>query len=250
MSETKNETKNIVQSLRRLVPMKIRARLREAPGVQRLLDTAVIQRLLDPNWERSRARWRETKPDPGLTWGQELTGEAFVSKVESYASFDDETTVLEIGPGYGRILRSFLARGIPFKEYYGLDISEQNVEYLRKLFPQATVHFIQADIEVASFPFQFDVGFSSLVFKHLYPSFEAALRNCSRYMSPHGRLIFDLIEGDQRRWNPYGDTYVRRYRRDEVLEILGKVGLELVAFDEVVHDPKHRRLLVVATKPN
>jgi SAM-dependent methyltransferase len=250
MSEAKNETKNIVQSLRRLVPMKIQTQLQEAPRVQRLLDTAVIKRLLDPGWERSRTRWRSTKPGADLTWGQELTGEAFVSKVESYASFDDETTVLEIGPGYGRILRSFLARGIPFKEYYGLDISEQNVEYLRRLFPQAAVHFIQADVEVASFPFQFDVGFSSLVFKHLYPSFEAPLRNCSRYMSPHGRLIFDLIEGDQRRWNPYGDTYVRQYRRDEVLEILGKVGLELVAFDEVVHDPKHQRLLVVATKSN
>jgi SAM-dependent methyltransferase len=249
MSEAKNETKNIVQSLQRLVLTEVRARLREAPGVRRLLDTAVIKRFLDPNWERSRTRWRGAKPDPGLTWGQELTGEAFVSKVESYASFDDETTVLEIGPGYGRILRSFLARGIPFKEYYGLDISEQNVEYLRKQFPQDAVHFMQADIDVASLPFQFDVGFSSLVFKHLYPSFEAALRNCSRYMSPHGRLIFDLIEGDQRRWKSEGKSYVRRYRRDEVLEILGKVGLELVAFDEVVHDPKHRRLLVVATKP-
>jgi hypothetical protein len=33
------------------------------------------------------------------------------------------------------------------------------------------------------------------------------------------------------------------------LEILGKVGLELVAFDEVVHDRHYTRLLVVATKP-
>jgi SAM-dependent methyltransferase len=249
MSEAKNEIKNTVQTLRRLVPMKIQTQLREAPGVRRLVDTAVIQRLLDPNWERSRTRWRKAKPDPGLTWGQELTGEAFVSKVESYASFDNETTVLEIGPGYGRILRSFLARGIPFKEYYGLDISEQNVEYLQKQFPQPAVHFIRADIAGAPLPFRFDVGFSSLVFKHLYPSFEAALRNCSRYMSPHGRLIFDLIEGDQRRWHPQNNTYVRQYERKEVLEIFGKVGLELVAFDEVVHDPKHRRLLVVATKP-
>jgi hypothetical protein len=38
------------------------------------------------------------------------------------------------------------------------------------------------------------------------------------------------------------------YSREEVLEILGKVGLELVAFDEVVHDRHYTRLLVVATK--
>jgi SAM-dependent methyltransferase len=250
MSETKNEPRKVVQSLQRLVPMKVQTRLKETPGVQRLLDIPVMKRFLDPNWERTRTRWRRTTPDPGLTWGVELTGEAFISKLEAHASFDDETTVIEIGPGYGRILRSFLARGIPFKEYYGVDIAEQNVEYLQKEFGQGAVHIMQADIEVATLPFRFDVGYSSLVFKHLYPSFEATLRNCSRYMNPGGRFIFDLIEGDKKVVHPQTKTYVRRYRREEVLEILENVGLELVAFDEVVHDPEHRRLLVVAVKPD
>lgn len=257
-----NAAKNVVQSLRRLVPRKTQVRLREAPGVQKLFDTTMVQSLLgntevkDPDkaWTdegkaRTRIRWRKATPGPGLTWGQELTGEAFVSKVESYASFDDETTVLEIGPGYGRILRSFLARGIPFKEYYALDISEQNIEYLQKQFPQPRIHFMRADIEEASLPFQFDVGFSSLTFKHLYPSFEAALRNCSRYMSPGGRFVFDLVEGTQAHFVNSGRAYVRRYRREEISEILVKAGLELAAFDEVIHAPHYSRLLVVATKP-
>src|SRR3712207_9594456 len=74
--------------------------------VQRLLGRTEIQ---DPDrtWteegrEQSQTRWLRARPTPGLTWGQELTGEAFVSKVESYASFGNETMVLEIGPGYGR----------------------------------------------------------------------------------------------------------------------------------------------------
>ena len=243
-------SKNAAQSLRRLVPKRVRTRLREAPGVQRLFDSATVQSLLgrtemkdpDRTWtkegrEQSRSRWRNVRPKSGLTWGRELTGEAFVSKVESYASFDDETTVLEIGPGYGRILRSFLARGIPFKEYYGLDISEQNIEHLRKEFPQAAVHFVRADIESATLPFLFDVGFSSLTFKHLYPSFEDSLRNCSRYMSPDSRFIFDLIEGTHTYFTHDDRTYIRQYRREEVLEILERVGLEFVAFAEVVHDP-------------
>jgi SAM-dependent methyltransferase len=257
----KRLAEDVVRSLRHLVPKKTQLRLLEVPGIQRLFDSAAFQRLLgntevkepDRTWTaeyraQTQTRWRRATPGTGLTWGRELSGEAFVSKVESYASFDEKSTVLEVGPGYGRILRSFLARGIPFKEYYALDISEQNIEYLRKKFPQAAVHFMQANIEDAALPLQFDVGFSSLTFKHLYPSFERGLRNCSQYMSPGGRFIFDLVEGDQAHFVNYGTAYVRRYRREKVLEILAKAGLELVAFDEVVHERYYRRLLVVATK--
>jgi SAM-dependent methyltransferase len=87
---------------------------------------------------------------------------------------DNETTVLEVGPGYGGIVRRFLARGIPFKEYYALDLPGQNVEYLLKGFSQITVHFLRADSEDAFLLFQFDVGFSSPTSKHLHPSFETA----------------------------------------------------------------------------
>ena len=253
--------RKIVRPLRRRVPRGIQMRVREAPGVQRLFDAAMVQSLLgrtevkDPDraWTargraQTRKTWRKALPGPNLTWGKELTGEAFVSKVEAYASFDEETTVLEIGPGYGRLLRSFLARGIPFKDYYALDISEQNIEYLSKQFPRPDIHFIWADIEDVALPFRLDVGFSSLTFKHLYPSFEASLRNCSRHMSPGGRFVFDLVEGNQAHFVNQGQAYVRMYSREEVLEILGKVGLELVAFDEVVHDRHYTRLLVVATK--
>jgi SAM-dependent methyltransferase len=250
-----------VQTLWYLLPWQKQIRLRYAPGVKRLFDTKTVKRYLgstevkdpDRTWTdevraQARIRWLNATPDVALTWGKELTGEAFVSKLESYASFDDETTVLEVGPGYGRILRSFLARGIPFKEYYAVDLSEQNIQYLRKQFTQATVHFLQADVEDASLPFQFDVGFSSLTFKHLYPSFETSVRNCSRYMNPGGRFVFDLIEGTQAQFAGYGQTYVRWYRREEILKILENAGLELVAFDEVVHRPEYPRLLVVATK--
>jgi SAM-dependent methyltransferase len=150
-------------------------RVREAPGVRRLFDTAMVQSLLgktevkDPDraWTargraQTRRTWRKALPGPNLTWGKELTGEAFVSKVEAYASFGEETIVLEVGPGYGRLLRSFLAPGIPFKDYYAPDISERNIEYLSKQFPRPDIHFMWADIEEVSLPFRLDVGFSSL----------------------------------------------------------------------------------------
>ena len=239
-------------------------RLRAATRFSKLLETAMVQGLLgemevkdpDRGWtEQARAqtkiRWRNATPGPdALTWGKKLSGEAFVRKLETYGSFDEETTVLEVGPGHGRLLRSFLDRGIPFTDYYAIDISEQNIEHLRKHFPHPAIHFLHADIEDVSLPFQFDVGFSSLTFKHLYPSFEASLRNCTRYLSPGGRFIFDLVEGDQAHFVNEGRAYVRRYGREEVVEILAKAGLKLVAFDEVVHDRHYTRLLVVVANTN
>ena len=68
-------------------------------------------------------------------------------------------------------------------------------------------------------------------------------------MSAGSRFIFDLIEGTHTYFTQ-NKIYIRQYRREEVLEILGKAGLELVAFDEVLHDEQHPRLLVVATKLN
>src|SRR3712207_8216504 len=58
--------------------------------VQRLLGRTEIQ---DPDrtWteqgrEQSRIRWLRARPAPGLTWGQELTGEAFLSRSEEHTS--------------------------------------------------------------------------------------------------------------------------------------------------------------------
>ena len=158
--------------------------------------------------------------------------------------------MLEIGPGYGRILTSFLERGLAFKEYYGVDISAQNVEFLQGRFDDPDVHFVHADIETASLPVRFDVGLSSLTFKHLFPTFEAALRACSQHMNPGGRFIFDLIEGTHTYVEHDDQTYIRQYTRDEAKAAVEQAGLQLLAFDEVLHDRAHRRLLVVAGKPD
>lgn len=199
-------------------------------------------------WDQSRSRWRTAGPTLGLTWGEELTGEAFVSKAERYASFDGDTVVLEVGPGYGRILRSFLERGLPFKDYYAIDISQRNIDHLREHFAQPNIHFLQGDIEVTPLPYQFDVGLASLTFKHLYPSFEASLGNCARHMAPGGVFLFDLLEGTRAWFEQDRETYIRYYTKPEVTRILDEVGLELIAFDEVVHARHRARLLVAASK--
>lgn len=205
------------------------------------------------DWERSRQRWREAPEEwSGLTWGVDLTGDAFVEKAEQYAQFTAEKNVLEIGPGYGRILTALLERAVPFARYCGLDLSEETCTHLRERFPRDDVEFVSGDVEAASFDFAFDVVLSSLTFKHLYPSIEPGLQNLAHGAAPGAVFCIDFMycEGPGLHWDDI-DTFIRLYTPDELLEILDRVGLEHIAFDEVRHDtePSSWRLLMVARKP-
>jgi SAM-dependent methyltransferase len=203
----------------------------------------------EETWERSRTRWRETGPTTNLTWGVEVGGEAFVAKAAEHGALGAGRRVLEIGPGYGRLLAACLERGASFGSYIGVDLSPENINHLRKRFPQDNVAFVQADIESVDVGEPVDSVISSLTVKHLFPSFEPALRNLAGQMRPGALAVFDLIEGHRRYFAEDGVTYIRAYSRPEVEEILKVTGLELVAFDEVRHLPDYLRLLVVARKP-
>lgn len=205
--------------------------------------------------ETARSRWRVSPPDVHLTWGKTLGGDSFIQKVAAYGGFGPDKSVIEVGPGYGRLLQALLRNQMPFKDYLGVDISEQTVAHLKSAFPVPNVDFVRGDIETLSLDRSFDLFYSSLTLKHFFPSFEAALRNLScRLLNKNAKVIFDLIEGPGAAWwrgrNWEQDkTYVRNYNKDEVRRILAKTHLEFRAFDTVEHDPEHIRLLVVAEKP-
>lgn len=196
--------------------------------------------------ERSKTRWRTTRPAAGLTWGVELSGDPIVDVAETYGVFGAGRTVLEVGPGYGRVLRSCLARGVEFERYIGLDISAQNVHYLTEAFKDSRIEFVHGDAESASLVEPVDSILSFLTFKHLYPSFEPALGNLRDQLRRGGVVMFDLIEGPRAHFERDQVTFIREYRRSEVEEILRRTSLDLVAFDQVEHAPGRTRLLVVA----
>ena len=200
-------------------------------------------------WERSRTRWRAAEPTPSLTWDVELTGDAFVDRAEHHGAFGAGRQVVEIGPGYGRLLATVTERGLPFAAYTGVDLSETNVRHLSERFPDEPVTFVCEDVEKVRFDRPVDAVLSSLTFKHLFPSFERALGNLATQMAPGGVALFDLIEGSRRYFEDDGVTYIRWYERGEVEEILSACGLGLVAFEEVRHHPSLARLLVVGRKP-
>jgi SAM-dependent methyltransferase len=244
---------NTSAAVKAVVPRPLRHSLRRIAGIDDLharIDE-LEERLAesgDETWERSRARWRGATPTTNLTWDTELTGDAFIEKVAATSAFGPETDVLEIGPGYGRLLRACLDAGVGFRSYLGVDLSAENVAHLGEQFGSDSVSFINADIETVELDRDVDLVISSLTLKHLYPSCERALANVSSRLRPGGRLAFDLIEGDRRIWEHDNLTYIRSYSRGEVREILGRLGFTDVSFDEVTHCPGRTRMLVVARR--
>jgi SAM-dependent methyltransferase len=197
--------------------------------------------------ERARSRWQAAEPAADLTWGVELSGDAFVDAVVAHGGLASGTSIVEIGPGYGRLPASILARGVELQRYVGVDLSEENVAHLRERFDDPRLSFEVGDAESVSLDEPADTLISSLTFKHFYPSFERALANLRSSLAPGATAAFDLIEGDRRYFQVDGRTYIHQYTRPEVEGILDRAGYRLRAFDEVVHDADHVRLLVVAT---
>jgi SAM-dependent methyltransferase len=236
-----------------VVPKPVRDSLRRIAGIDDLharIDE-LEERLAESReetWERSRTRWREASPTSKLTWDAELTGVAFIEKVVATGGFGPDTDVLEIGPGYGRLLGACLEAGVAFRSYVGVDLSAENVAHLEERFADDRVSFVNADIETVELGRDVDLVISSLTLKHLYPSCERGLANVSSCLRPGGRLVFDLIEGERRWWEHDNRTYIRSYSREEVREILARISLTDVSFDEVTHCPGRTRMLVVARR--
>jgi SAM-dependent methyltransferase len=224
--------------VRRGIPPAVRRTAR------RLVDSAGWLRLkAAPEGElraQARASWTNMPPDPGLTWGLELTGDAFVTKAVEHGLHG---TVLEVGPGYGRLLEAATRLDAPFESWIGVDLSPQNVEHLRDRWPEH--EFVVGDAETIAVDERVDTIVSSLTFKHVFPTFEKLLQNLARILAPDGLVVIDLIEGQHlRHFEPERRNFIRSYSRSEIQQIFTRCGLS-ATFDYVEHAPGWARLLVV-----
>lgn len=217
---------------------------------QRVGELQSIVATLDPDArhiESSKSRWRDTSPTKALTWGRELSGDPFVRKLLEHCPFSNTTVVVELGPGYGRLLSALQKSNAPFARYTGVDISQRNVAHLSAKFATDRIGFQHADVETCRLAAPFDVFISSLTMKHLFPTFEAALRNLSQQAKPGAMYCFDLIEGDQPSLFERDQvTYVKEYTQQEVGELLERIGIQPLGFDSVEHEPGRSRMLVIA----
>jgi FkbM family methyltransferase len=184
----------------------------------------------------SQRRWRGDEPDAGLTWGTMMAGDPFVDILASRRIWDERTRIVEIGPGYGRIIEAILQRGLPFSHYTGLELSAARIARLKKRYPAQRVSFIEGDIlGSVTLGESADLVFGAAVFEHFYPDFGAALRSISDLLAPDGILVFDLIrepEVGASVFEPNG-TYIRWYTRPEVENLLRGHGYDLQTAAEI-----------------
>lgn len=217
--------------------------------------------LEDSNLEVSATeRWRTHTSAEGLTWGVRLDGGVIVRAIERHARLAG-AAILEIGPGYGRFIRSLVDSSIPFASYAALDISAHWVRELTKEFRgHNDLTFVRGAAQDADALFtgrRFDLIISMLTWKHLYPDFSAVARACRPLLAANGRLIFDLPETNVAWPVPPGNlggvfeetsTFTRTYTRQDVELLLSEVGLTVVAFDEIEHATGKCRMLAVASR--
>jgi 2-polyprenyl-3-methyl-5-hydroxy-6-metoxy-1,4-benzoquinol methylase len=177
---------------------------------------------------RSQQRWREDEPAPYLTWGRLMTGASLWDLYLSRRDFTASDRILEIGPGYGRLLKTALERRVCFASYTAVELSQPRVDRLVAEFPIGGVRFVQGDIDEWSDGEPFDVVICSSTFEHLYPDCRRALRNICRQLSPGGAVFIDFIEtaGSAQSFDAHG-TYVRQYSKEELTAIFRECGYAL-----------------------
>jgi SAM-dependent methyltransferase len=177
------------------------------------LNTLVTERLLDDSsvLELTKGAWRNAKPTAALTWNAEMTGDAFVDRMTKLRG--PLGRVLEIGPGYGRVLRTLLERAVAFDSYTGVDISEQNVAHLKQTFTDQRLKFVHSDIFEFVDEQPYNTVYSSAVFMHIYPDIGGILRRCRELLRAGGAICFDVPLGGQRMIHSAQQLYVHEYTR-------------------------------------
>jgi len=183
--------------------------------------------------DTSQKRWRGDEEPARLTWGAMMTAESLWDHYGRYRRFADRDRILEIGPGYGRILATALERRVAFSQFVAVDLSEARIEKLRDRFAQSNVHFEVGDVMLWRDGQLFDVVIASATFEHLYPDFQKALVNLRTQLRESGSLFVDFIKTERASaaFEPKTGAYVRAYTVDELREGFAGAGFTVEAID-------------------
>jgi SAM-dependent methyltransferase len=180
----------------------------------------------------SQRRWRGDEGAAGLTWGRVMTGDSLWDLYQKTREFRPTDKILEIGPGYGRLLRTAIERKIPFASYTAVDLSDARVQRLRNEFGDGNTHFIQGDIDSWVGDTVFDIVICSATFEHLHPDCRNALTNIRGQLSSQGRVYIDFLryEANDYVFESTG-TYVKKYSRETLVAIFNECGYDVRAIE-------------------
>jgi SAM-dependent methyltransferase len=181
----------------------------------------------------AQTRWRGDEADEHLTFGAMMTGDSLWDIYCRHRTFQADR-ILEIGPGYGRLLKTAMERRIPFASYVGLELSPARVAKLKKDFPDSRVRFVQGDVDEWRDTRPFDIILSSAVFEHLHPDCRRALINLSGQMRPGAHAFIDFIATDTpgARWT--STNWLRWYPPALLIDLFANAGLDVRAIERCV----------------
>jgi SAM-dependent methyltransferase len=182
---------------------------------------------------RSKTRWGGAEPDAGLTWGRPMTGDSFFDAVVQHLGTTDLAglSLLEVGPGYGRLLKTLRQRGYGCKSYVGLELSADRVQRLTSELGDPATRFVCGDAMRSVAGSGFDLCICSATFEHFYPDCAQALLNIRGQMSAGGRLCIDFKQYEPDMlfscgsFESNGGAFVRIYSRAELEGLFAKCGL-------------------------
>jgi SAM-dependent methyltransferase len=103
-------------------------------------------------------RWRGDEPPEGLTWGRIMSGDTLWDIYLEAHEFLGSDRIVEFGPGYGRLLKTALARNIPFRSFIGIDLSQARASRLAGEFrSDARIQFFQGKVNVCNLNQEIDI---------------------------------------------------------------------------------------------
>jgi SAM-dependent methyltransferase len=210
------------------------SRLEQALKRLYLGTAAGTRRLIYALWPRDfDQRWRSVEEPKSLTWGTILEGRSFFYEAQKAADIVNAGRILEIGPGYGRLLQARHELGGPPELYVGVDLSRGRVEELSRWFGNRHTRFIEGDARTVdlSLTAPFDLVISSATFEHIYPDFICALQHLRLYFAENAKVVFDLPDTGHN-WSeintdPSG-VFMRVYTAREIATMMAKAEFRLL----------------------
>ena len=206
-------------------------------GIPNGLDQPELQSLV----ALSQERWKGDEADPLLTWGEIFSGDSFVDALLKHYQFSLDHSICEIGPGYGRLLKTILERRLPFRRYIGVELSPERVRRLNGRFGSERITFVTADVATVRLSPVCDLIFSSSTFEHLFPDCTSALQNLVEHnLDDRGKLAIDFIQVDEamhhedQGFEPHSGAFVRTYSCAELERFYRDRGLSSIKYDSIV----------------